>query len=173
MTLPPGKYTADEISWFRSIFDLYYESIRSFAYFKTGSVDLADDIVQEVFLKLWSMRDSVRNDTIKSLLYTIAGNIVKNHYKHLQVTYNFQKENSIESPSESADSEVRMDELNRQLQDVMALIPESAREVFLMNRIEGLSYSEIAERLGLSVKAIEKRMSEALRVIRERFKYKI
>lgn len=173
MTLPPGKYTAEEVKWFRSIFDTYYESIRSFAYFKTGNVDLADDIVQESFLKVWSMRNSVRTETVKSLLYTIAGNIIKNHYKHLQVKYAFQKENPMESPSESADSDVRMDELNKQLQDALAAIPEGPREVFLMNRIEGLSYTEIAERLNLSVKAIEKRMSEALRVLRERFNYKI
>ncbi len=173
MTLPPGKYTAEEISWFRSIFDSYYESIRSFAYFKTGSVDLSDDIVQEVFLKVWSMRGTVRTETVKSLLYTIAGNIIKNHYKHLQVTYNFQRDNSAESPSESADSEVRMEELNQQLQQALASIPEGPREVFLMNRIEEMSYTEIADRLGLSVKAIEKRMSEALRVLREKFNYKI
>lgn len=139
MTLPPGKYTAEEISWFRSIFDSYYESIRSFAYFKTGSVDLADDIVQEVFLKLWSMRGTVRAETVKSLLYTIAGNIIKNHYKHLQVTYNFQRDNSAESPNESADTEVRMEGFNfQQLQQALASIPEVPREVFLMNRIEEL-----------------------------------
>ena len=173
MTLPRGKYTAEEISWFRSIYDMYYESIRSFAYFKTGSVDLADDIVQEVFLKLWSVRATVRKETVKSLLYTIAANTVKNHYKHLQVIYSFQRNNQLESPSESADSSLRMDELNEQLQAALAATPNGPREVFLMNRIEELSYAEIADRLGLSVKAIEKRMSEALRVLRERFNYKI
>jgi RNA polymerase sigma-70 factor (ECF subfamily) len=66
-----------------------------------------------------------------------------------------------------------MEELNQQLQQALASIPEGPREVFLMNRIEELSYSEIADRLGLSVKAIEKRMSEALRVLREKFNYKI
>ena len=173
MTLPPGKYTPEEVAWFRHIFDTYYENIRSFAYFKTGNLDFADDIVQETFLKIWSMRGSIREETVKALLYTIAGNIIKNHYKHLKVEYSFQKENSMESPSESADAEVRMSELNSQLQQALAEIPQGSREVFLMNRIEGLSYTEIAERLNLSVKAIEKRMSEALRVLRERFKYKI
>jgi RNA polymerase sigma-70 factor (ECF subfamily) len=66
-----------------------------------------------------------------------------------------------------------MEELSNQLQQALASIPDGPREVFLMNRIEGLSYSEIADRLGLSVKAIEKRMSEALRVLREKFKYKV
>jgi RNA polymerase sigma-70 factor (family 1) len=173
MTLPSGKYSGEELSWFRSIFDQYYESIRSFAYYKTGDVDLADDIVQEVFLKLWTNRKGVKNDTVKSLLYTIASNTIKNHFKHQKVVYNFQKQEQSSETSDAADSELRQAELNQKLQSALAEIPEKAREVFLMNRIEGLTYADIAERLGLSVKAIEKRMSEALSILRTRISYKI
>lgn len=173
MTLPLGKYSSEELKWFRSIFDQYYESIRSFAYYKTGDVDLADDIVQEVFLKLWTNRSSVKDDTVKALLYTIASNTIKNHFKHQKVVYGFQQQVPANETSDEADSELRQEELNRKLQDALAEIPEKAREVFLMNRIEGLTYTDIAERLGLSVKAIEKRMSEALSIIRSRISYKI
>ncbi len=173
MTLPPGKYSKEELSWFRSIFDQHYESIRSFAYYKTGDVDLADDIVQEVFIKLWTNRQNVKDETVKALLYTIATNTIKNHYKHQKVVYNFQKQEASNETSDEADSQLRQDELNKKLQDALAAVPEKAREVFLMNRIEGLTYADIAERLGLSVKAIEKRMSEALSVLRSRISYKI
>ena len=173
MTLPPGKYSKEELSWFRSIFDQYYESIRSFAYFKTGDVDLADDIVQEVFLKLWTNRDNVKDETVKALLYTIATNTIKNHFKHQKVVYNFQKQEVSNELSDEADSQLRQEELTRKLQDALAALPEKSREVFLMNRIEGLTYTDIAERLGLSVKAIEKRMSEALSILRSRISYKI
>lgn len=173
MTLPLGKYSNEELTWFRSIFDLYYESIRSFAYYKTGDVDLADDIVQEVFLKLWTNRQGVKNDTVKSLLYTIASNTIKNHFKHQKVVFSFQKQEQFDETSEEADSNLRQEELSRKLQDALAEIPEKAREVFLMNRIEGLTYTDIADRLGLSVKAIEKRMSEALSILRSRISYKI
>jgi RNA polymerase sigma-70 factor (family 1) len=173
MTLPSGKYSNEELSWYRSIFDQYYESIRSFAYYKTGDVDLADDIVQEVFLKLWSNRHGVKDDTVKSLLYTIASNTIKNHFKHQKVVYNFQKQDQANETSDEADSDLRQEELNRKLQDALAEIPEKSREVFLMNRIEGLTYTDIADRLGLSVKAIEKRMSEALSILRSRISYKI
>ncbi len=173
MTLPAGKYSTEELSWFRSIFDQYYESIRSFAYYKTGDVDLADDIVQEVFLKIWTNRNEVKDDTVKSLLYTIASNIIKNHFKHQKVIYNFQKTDQPNEYSDDTDSNLRQEELNRSLQDALAEIPEKSREVFLMNRIEGLTYADIADRLGLSVKAIEKRMSEALSIIRSRISYKI
>jgi len=173
MTLPSGKYSNKELIWYRSIFDQYYESIRSFAYYKTGDVDLADDIVQEVFLKLWTNRQGVKDDTLKSLLYTIASNTIKNHFKHQKVVYNFQNQDQPNETSEEADSALRQEEFNRKLQDALTEIPEKSREVFLMNRIEGLTYSDIADRLGLSVKAIEKRMSEALSVLRSRISYKI
>jgi RNA polymerase sigma-70 factor (ECF subfamily) len=173
MTLPPGKYSSREITWFRSVFDQYYESIRSFAYYKTGDVELADDVVQEVFLKLWANRATVRDDTVKALLYTIATNTIKNHYKHQQVVYRFERQGRGDERADAADTNVRQEELNRQLQDALAAIPEKARDVFLMNRIEGLSYTEIAQRLNLSVKAIEKRMSEALAVLRSRINYRI
>ena len=173
MTLPAGNYSKEELSWFRSIFDQYYENIRSFAYYKTGDVDLADDIVQEVFLKLWNNRNDIKNETVKSLLYTIASNTIKNHFKHQKIVFNFQKEEQSDDTFEEADSALRQEELNRKLQDALAEIPEKSREVFLMNRIEGLTYNDIAERLGLSVKAIEKRMSEALSIIRSRISYKI
>ncbi len=173
MTLPAGKYSNEELSWFRSIFDQYYESIRSFAYYKTGDVDFADDIVQEVFLKIWTNRKEVKDDTVKSLLYTIASNIIKNHFKHQKVVFNFQKNDQSSELSDETDSNIRQEELNKKLQDALAEIPEKSREVFLMNRIEGLTYADIADRLGLSVKAIEKRMSEALSIIRSRISYKI
>ncbi len=173
MTLPAGNYSNEELTWFRSIFDQYYESIRSFAYYKTGDVDLADDIVQEVFLKIWTNRKEVKDDTVKSFLYTIASNIIKNHFKHQKVVFNFQKNDQPNELSDETDSNLRQEELNRKLQDALAEIPEKSREVFLMNRIEGLTYADIADRLGLSVKAIEKRMSEALSIIRSRISYKI
>lgn len=173
MTLPAGNYSKEELSWFRSIFDQYYENIRSFAYYKTGDVDLADDIVQETFLKIWANRNEVKDETVKSLLYTITSNIIKNHFKHQKVVFNFQKNEQANEFSDETDSNLRQEELNRKLQEALAEIPEKSREVFLMNRIEGLTYADIADRLGLSVKAIEKRMSEALSVIRSRISYKI
>ncbi len=88
MTLPVGNHSKEEIAKFRTIFDLYYETIRSFAYYKTGDVDLADDIVQEVFLKLWSNLKDVKEETVKALLYTIASNTIKNHFKHQKVVRN-------------------------------------------------------------------------------------
>jgi RNA polymerase sigma-70 factor (ECF subfamily) len=63
---------------------------------------------------------------------------------------------------------IEMSEYEARLQEVIASLPEGGREVFLMNRLEDLTYQEIADRLGLSVKAIEKRMSKVLQIFREK-----
>jgi RNA polymerase sigma-70 factor (family 1) len=174
MTLPQGDYTKEELDAFRTIFDTYYESIRNFVYYKTGNIELAEDIVQETFLKIWNHRSKIKQETIKSLLYIIASNNIKSHFRHQKVVFNFVNSNDKEDNSrESADSNIRQEELQAKLQHILADMPEKNREVFLMNRMDNLTYNDIAERLKLSVKSIEKRMHEALLFIRERISYKI
>jgi RNA polymerase sigma-70 factor (ECF subfamily) len=63
---------------------------------------------------------------------------------------------------------MEMDEYDQRLQKVLSSLPEGGREVFLMNRLEDLTYQEIADRLGLTVKAIEKRISKVLKILREK-----
>ncbi len=173
MVLPKGNYTDNELAWFREVYDAQYDGIRNFAYFKTGDAQMADDVVQDTFLKLWSLRDKVRKETVKALLYTIAGNIIKNKFKHRQVVYKFSRLIPSDPVSESADSNLISTEFQQKLEKAIADIPENARVVFLMSRIEGLNYNEIADRLNLGIKAIEKRMSEALKVLRSRIEFKL
>lgn len=174
MTLPQGNYTREELDAFRAIFDMYYENIRNFVYYKTGNIELAEDIVQETFMKLWDKRSDLKPESVKSLLYIIASNNIKSHFRHQKVVFSFANSNpNEEQVQESADSNIRQEELQKKLQKTLADMPEKCREVFLLNRMDNLVYSEIAERLGLSVKAIEKRMHEALLFIRERLDYKI
>ncbi|NJK87656.1 MAG: sigma-70 family RNA polymerase sigma factor [Bacteroidales bacterium] len=151
----------------------YYEGVRNYVYYKTGDINLAEDIVQDVFLKVWDSRNTIKSDTIKSLLYIMAGNLIKNHFKHQKVVYEFVYNNPINQSGEAADFEIEQQELSKKLQQVLAAMPEHCRIVFLMNRMDKLTYEEIADRLNLSVKAIEKRMHQALQVIKEKLKHKV
>jgi len=164
----------DKASWFKSVFDAHYDSIRRFLYFRCGDVDLSEDIAQEVFIKLWDVRDTIREESVLSLLYTIAANLLKNYHKHQKVVLNFQKNTTlIDVNLEEADHPMREQEMKERLERVLSDMPEKCRVPFLMSRIEELTYSEIAQRLDLSVKAIEKRMKEALDFIRNNLEYKI
>ena len=152
---------------FDALFRQYYKTIRNFIYFRCGDRDMAEDIAQDTFVKLWEVRDRVDRKTVKSYLYTIAQNTTINQQKRQQLMYKFQKRTTSHLDSDTPEKLAEMAEYELRLQAVIASLPEGGREVFLMNRIEDLTYQEIAERLGLSVKAIEKRMSKVLRIIRE------
>ncbi len=153
---------------YRECFEQFYDPIRNFIYFKSGDEALAEDIAQDTFIKLWENRDDIERKTIKAYLYTIAGNLTINYLKRQQLKYKFV--NTAQARTEKMNPEfiAEMAEFNEELQKVLAGIPEGSREVFLMNRIEDLKYREIAERLGISVKAVEKRMSKALQILREK-----
>ena len=165
-------FTKDDL---KEVYDQYFESLRGFLYYKTGDIDLSEDLVQEVFIKVWEKRDGIKKETVKSLLYTIANNLMINHYKHKQVVLNHQGDVIAQNRTEQKSPQFVFEEkeFEKKLNEVILSLPEGCREVFLMNRIDKLKYDEIAERLDLSVKAIEKRMSKAIAIIKEKLGVKI
>lgn len=154
----------------QTCYDLYFDAIRNYVFFKVKDVALAEDIVQETFIKLWKKRTTIRKETVKSLLYTIANNTVINHFNHMKVVRNHEGQVIAAGGGQHNQSPqfvLEEKEFEVKLNTIINNIPEGSREVFLMNRIEQMKYTEIAERLNLSVKAVEKRMSKALVIIRE------
>ena len=159
---------------FKLIFDQYYEPVKNFLYYKSGNVALSEDLSQDVFLKLWEKRDTVNQETVKSLLYTIANNLFINQLKKNKVSFNFiLNEGLSDKNTESPQYEMEMKEFGEHLQRVLAELPEKSREVFLMNRIDKLKYREIAERLDISVKAVEKRMTKAIALLEDKLSRRI
>jgi len=158
---------------YEEAFDLYYTAIRNFLYFKTSQAELAEDVAQDAFVKLWETRNKIDKSSIKAYLYTIANNLAINQLKRDQLKYKFMNLQVERKEKVTPQYLMEMQEFDQKLQDTLAKIPEGAREVFLMNRVEGLKYREIAERLGLSMKAIEKRMSRALAILREEINRKV
>lgn len=159
----------------REVYETYFESIRNFLYYKSGDIDLSSDIVQEVFIKVWEKRDDIKRETLKSLLFTIANNLLMNHFNHMKVVRAHEGESSAASDKEVNTPQFQMEEqeFGDRLKAVLDKIPDTSREVFLMNRIEKIKYDEIAERLDISVKAVEKRMSKAIAILRENLGRKI
>ncbi len=158
---------------FIDLFNQMYSPIKNFVYYKTGDVAIAEDITQETFLKLWEKRDDIRQQTVKSLLYTISGNLCKNRFEHQQVALEFVNQFSQNETSVSPEFELELKEFNEKLQAAIGALNEKNRVVFLMNRIDGLTYKQIAENLNLSQKAIEKRMKGALSELKKTIEYKI
>lgn len=160
-------------SEFIALFRTFHQSVKNFVFYKTGDMDLAEDIMQDVFLKFWEKRGEIRLATAKSLLYTIAGNLSKNRLEHRHVVLQFA--NSYVQPphSHSPEFEAELKEFDARLQKAIADLDEKNRVVFLMNRIDGMTYQEIAENIGLTVKAVEKRMKKALDYLTAQLKHKL
>ena len=159
----------------KQAYDSYFESLRGFLYYKTGDIELAEDIVQEVFIKVWEKRSGIDASTLKSLLYTMANNLMINHMNHLKVVSKHEDAVMSGSQSERVSPQFIMEEREfaEKLNNCLASMPDGCREVFLMNRMDKLKYGEIATRLEISVKAVEKRMSKALSIVREKIGMKV
>ena len=101
------------------------------------------------------------------LLYKIAGDLFVSHMRREKLRREAPKEIRFEQRESSPEDELQYIELKEQYEKVLMKLPENQRVVFLMSRTEELSYKEIATRLSLSVKAVEKRMSGALSRLRK------
>lgn len=164
-----------ELSQFKSIFDQYYHPVKNFLYYKLGDVVLAEDLTQEVFMKAWEKKEEIIVETVKSYLYKIANNLAINHFNSARSRYKFElsEDNPAKDTSEAPDYKMEKDEFEERLKEAIADLTENQRVVFLMNRIDDLTYREIAERLDVSVKAIEKRMHKALEALRKKIDHKL
>jgi len=157
---------------FDRIFDGWYNPVRNFIYFKTGDAQAAEDIAQETFMKLWEKRETIRRDTVKPFLFTIANNLFLNKLEHQKVVFNFASKYQQNNVSHAPDYELEMKEFDQRLQKALADLDEKKRTVFLMNRIDEFTYNEIADNLGITIKAVEKRMEKALAFLRKRIEMK-
>jgi RNA polymerase sigma-70 factor (family 1) len=169
---PDDQSNGAEQQLFKRLFDQYYEAIRNFLYYKSGDMNLSEDLTQEAFLILWKKRSNINPDKAKSYLYTIANNLFLNEIKHQKVVFKYQQQPVSRTFKETPQFQMEEEEFRAKLMNSINRLPEKNRVVFLMNRIEKLTYKEIAERLGLSVKAVEKRMHKALIELRK-LSYKI
>lgn len=151
---------------FESIFNTYAKDLKRFIVFKIKDIDAAEDIVQDAFVKLWDNCKNVNYSTVKNFLFTIANNIFLNKVKHNKVIHNYQQGNKKESTNESPEFLFLEEEFYNKLTKAIDELPEKQREVFIMSRIEKLKYKAIAEQLGVTTKAIEKRMQNALENLR-------
>jgi len=152
---------------FKQLFDDYFDTIRRFIFYRCGDTDAASDMAQDVFMKVWEKRESLNNDNLKSLLYKIANDKVISNYRKGESRCDFEQSMTFQdNHSLSPEDEMQYKEVSEKYAKVLEQMPEAQRTVFLMSRNDELKYHEIAGCLDISVKAVEKRMSAALQILR-------
>jgi RNA polymerase sigma-70 factor (family 1) len=161
---------------FEKIFNHFHQTIYQFLLYKIKDADTAEDLLQEVFLKIWKGRTALdENQSLKNYLYTIADNLVLNHFRHQKVVLRHQQESELKifSGSDSPQNILEEKEWSKILMSAIESLPEQTRTIFLMSRVEDLTYQEIAERLSISLKAVEGHIVKALKTLRTALPFKL
>lgn len=156
---------------FKEIFDKHFDDVRNYIYYRSGDTALATDVAQETFIKLWEKQFNIRPNKIKGLLYKISGDLFVSDYRKQKTVMNFKLSRQPEKMEITPEDEFQFNELQNSYSIALGNLPEKQRVVFMMSRMEDLKYHEIAERLEISVKAVEKRMKHALEVLRKALNY--
>ena len=158
---------------FNYLFNTYFEDVRRYVFYKSGDEDAATDIAQDTFLRLWEKQMNIRMETAKNLLLKIANDLFITRYHKQKLAFNFFNTYVPNEKSLSPEDQLNYKDLINRYEKALRKMPEKQRMVFLLNRIDELKYKDIADQLGLSVKAVEKRMSLALEYLKEQLKDQI
>lgn len=158
-------------SYFNDFYVKHLQSASNFAFYKCGNSDAALDLVQEAFAKIWENCSKIDVTKAKTYLFTTVNNLFLNTVKHQKVVLKYAKAAPYkDKDNQSPEYIMEEEEFKQKLQNAIADLSEDQREVFLMNRIDGKKYREIAEILDISQKTVEKRMSGALQILRRQIK---
>ena len=160
---------------FEEIFLQYFPKVRTFATILLKSEQEAEDIAQDIFVKLWEQPDLWERNLVRNYLYTMVKNHVFNRIKRKNIESEYINSqmnlHSLEEMTEFKDplNEIYLEELQLLLKLSLEQMPDKRRQVFEMSRFQHLSNNEIAERMNLSVRTVEQHIYLALKDLKKLF----
>ena len=164
---------AGEKSVFDEIFRAYYEELVGFCLRYIPDQDMACEIVQDMFVKMWIRREDLFVTTsLKAYLYKATRNHALNYLNQLKIQDKYKSYvgfQTIEGGNSPLDK-LQESDLEEEIKRAVLSLPERRRKVFEMSRHEGLKNKQIAEKLNISVKTVENQMTKALEFLRNSLK---
>jgi RNA polymerase sigma-70 factor (family 1) len=156
---------------FSLLFDTYYIPLCQYAYrFSNGNTEATEDIVQEVFTRIWERRTTwIPKITVKAYLYrSVHNQAISNLRKAKHETpMNDMVEQTTPGTHLTPIEEMHNDQLDQRIQQAIGNLPERRREILTLRMIHELSYKEIGEMLGISVNTVDTQLRRALKSLRE------
>ena len=168
-----GAASDSDAAWLEQLFRDHHAKLCAFVAGYTDSDEVAEDIVQELFLAVWQEPErwaEARN--VRVLLFVAARNRALDHLRRRRVRARHAQRTVAESQGGAllprAADELELAEIRNALDSAIEALPARAREIFRLNRTNGLTYRQIADRLGVSIKTVETQMSRSLKKLRAR-----
>lgn len=160
--MPTASESTTEI--FTKLFTESRQALHRYIRRFVGSSEAAKDIVQEAFLRTYRQRDSVT--TLRAFLFSTARNLAANEYRHRRITERGTlgdlDDPRVNADRESLEAELLRDERNRLIQEAIDRLPPQCRAAFTLRVFHECSYKEVADRLGISAKTVEKHIARGL-----------
>lgn len=163
----------NEEKFMEHIFRSFYTPLCKTVYNITRDTEATEDIVQDVFMKIWRRKEQLDlKQSLKSYLFRSSVNTALNYLEKNRRNSSMEEgsEDDLRYSSNSTEDQLRFHEVSQQIDEAVKTLPPKCRTVFALSRYEEMSYAEIADQLSISVKAVEKHMGKALKMMREQLK---
>lgn len=169
-----ARTSAGDTSAFTCLFERHYSPLCSFAEAFLPPSE-AEEVVEDVFVRLWDRRQQIQAQSVRSYLYGATRNRALNRLRHLRARGRWLRAAAaldhapaMGQPPPRVDERVYGAELGVAIDAAIEELPPRCREIFVLQRMHGLSYAEIAAAMDISVKTVENQIGRALRRLRER-----
>jgi RNA polymerase sigma-70 factor (ECF subfamily) len=156
---------------FEQVFKTHFKRLHAYAFTILRDEVEAEEMVQQVFFKLWERNENLSlTGPVSAYLYRAVHNESLNYIKRQKVRSNHQLHvaYSMKNEVEHPEKKVMAGELEKKIHTALNELPEQCRTIFQMSRFDELKYREIADKLGISVKTVENQMGKALKLLREK-----
>ena len=158
-------------SSFQNLFYQFHDQLFRFVVYRVQDADIAKDITQETFLRIWEKRESLQPDkSFFSLLARISTNLCYDHFRYTEVRLRNKDripdygKSHFDNPEEVVQAKA-IEEIIRKL--VNEKLPQRCRVIFILSRIEGFSNQEISTKLNLSIRTVENQIYRALKILKK------
>jgi RNA polymerase sigma-70 factor, ECF subfamily len=155
---------------FEQVFKTHFKNLQSYAVTIVGDEQMAEEMVQNVFFKIWDRSERLNiQASLAAYLYRAVYNESCNYLKHEKVKqsyFNYSKHSMSDISSEKASKKIMLAELDGKIRKALSELPEQCRTVFQLSRFEELKYQQIADKLDISIKTVEAQMGKALKLMR-------
>ena len=158
-------------SSFQKLFYQFHDQLFRFVVYRVQDADIAKDITQETFLRIWNKRESLQPEkSFFSLLARISTNLCYDHFRYSEVRLKNKDripqygKSHFDNPEEVVQAQA-IEKIIRTL--VNEKLPQKCRIIFVLSRIEGFSNQEISIKLGLSIRTVENQIYRALKILKK------